>query len=103
MSRRSKNCLSTAASSSISLCWRRVSPSAIRPLAARTSSCNYEGQRHVESPFYNSAVLEHLTEINDTKVNVFGLPPENLRVNRTINYDNLLFRLDHSFSERQVL
>ena len=64
---------------------------------------NYEGQRHVESPFYNSAVLEHLTEINDTKVNVFGLPPENLRVNRTINYDNLLFRLDHSFSERQVL
>src|SRR5258707_6272850 len=59
---------------------------------------NYEGQRHVESPFYNSAVLQHLTEINDTKVNSFGLPAENLRVNRTINYDNLLARIDHSFS-----
>ena len=64
---------------------------------------NYEGQRHVESPFYNSAVLQHLTEINDTKVNVFGLPAENLRVNRTIDYDNMLFRVDHAFSDRQAL
>src|SRR4029077_3474119 len=64
---------------------------------------NYEGQRHVESPFYNSAVLEHLTEINDTKVNAFGLPAENLRVNRSINYDNFLVRVDHSFSEQEAL
>src|SRR5262249_39135049 len=28
---------------------------------------NYEGQRHVESPFYNSAVIQNLEEINDTK------------------------------------
>ena len=38
--------------------------------------------------FYNSAVLTNLTDINNTKVNIFGLPAENLRVNRTINYDN---------------
>src|SRR5215813_1828994 len=38
---------------------------------------NYEGQRHVESPFYNSAVLENIQAINDTKVNFFGLPAEN--------------------------
>src|SRR5882762_758867 len=64
---------------------------------------NYEGQRHVESPFYNSAVLTNLTAINNTKVNVFGLPAENLRVNRTINYDNMLFRVDHTFSEKEAL
>ena len=64
---------------------------------------NYEGQRHVESPFYNSAVLTNLADINNTKVNFFGLPAENLQVNRTINYDNVLFRIDHTFSEREVL
>ena len=64
---------------------------------------NYEGQRHVESPFYNSAVIQNLEEINDTKVNVFGLPAENLRVNRSINYDNLLFRVDHTFNEKEAL
>jgi len=64
---------------------------------------NYEGQRHVESPFYNSAVLTNLTDINNTKVNFFGLPAENLQVNRTINYDNVLFRVDHTFSDREVL
>ena len=64
---------------------------------------NYEGQRHVESPFYNSAVLENIQAINDTKVNFFGLPAENLHVNRTINYDNMLVRLDHTISERQAL
>src|SRR5580765_3016606 len=40
---------------------------------------NYEGQRHVESPFYNSAVLTNLTDINNTKVNFFGLPAEERR------------------------
>src|SRR5215470_3214529 len=62
---------------------------------------NYEGQRHSESPYYNSTVLENLQAINDTKVNFFGLPAENLHVNRTINYDNMLVRLDHTISERQ--
>src|SRR5437660_6527741 len=64
---------------------------------------NYEGQRHVESPFYNSAVLTNLTAINNVKVNTFGLPAENLRVNRAINYDNFLVRVDHTFSEREAL
>ncbi|PYX40503.1 MAG: hypothetical protein DMG81_05950 [Acidobacteria bacterium] len=64
---------------------------------------NYEGQRHVESPFYNSAVLTNLTAINNVKVNVFNLPAENLQVTRAINYDNLLFRIDHTFSEREAL
>ncbi len=64
---------------------------------------NYEGQRHVESPFYNSAVLSNLAAINNVKVNVFALPAENLQVNRTINYDNLLFRIDHTLSDREAL
>ena len=64
---------------------------------------NYEGQRHSESPYYNSTVLQNLTAINNVKVNVWGLPPENLFVNRTINYDNLLAKLDHSFSQKQAV
>jgi hypothetical protein len=64
---------------------------------------NYEGQRHSESPYYNSAVLQNLTAINAVKVNVFGLPVENLFVNRTINYDNGILKLDHNFSTRQSL
>jgi Carboxypeptidase regulatory-like domain len=64
---------------------------------------NYEGQRHSESPYYNSAVLQNLTAMNAVKVNVFGLPAENLFVNRTINYDNGILKLDHNFSTRQSL
>ena len=64
---------------------------------------NYEGQRHVESPFYNSAVLTNLTDINSVKVNFFGLPAENLQVTRAINYDNFLVRVDHAFSDRETL
>ena len=64
---------------------------------------NYEGQRHVESPFYNSAVLANLNAINNVKVNVFALPAENLRVNRSLNYDNFLVRVDHAFTEREAL
>src|SRR5579859_2790515 len=64
---------------------------------------NYEGQRHVESPFYNSAVLSNLHDINNVKVNVFGLPAENLHVNRVINYDNLLARVDHSFNDKETI
>ena len=64
---------------------------------------NYEGQRHVESPFYNSAVLSNLDAINNVKVGVFGLPAENLRVTRSLNYDNFLLRVDHTFTEREAL
>jgi len=59
---------------------------------------NYEGQRHSESPFYNSTVLQNIAAINAVKVNTFGLPPENLFVTRTINYDNFLVKLDHNFN-----
>ena len=64
---------------------------------------NYEGQRHSESPYYNSTVLQNLTAINNVKVNVWGLPPENLFVNRTINYDNVLAKLDHSFNQNHAV
>src|SRR2546427_5978339 len=39
---------------------------------------NYEGQRHTESPFYNSAVLTNIDAINQVKSNTFGLPSKNL-------------------------
>jgi len=64
---------------------------------------NYEGQRHSESPFYNSIVLANINAINNVKVNIFGLPAENLFVNRTINYDNFLGKVDHRFSNSQSL
>jgi hypothetical protein len=64
---------------------------------------NYEGQRHSESPFYNSAVLQNIQAINNVKVNVFGLPAENLTVTRTIDYDNFLVKINHSFNERETL
>ena len=63
---------------------------------------NYEGQRHVESPFYNSAVLNNIAAINNVKTTVFGLPAENLHVNRDINYDNFTGKLDHTFSEKET-
>ena len=63
---------------------------------------NYEGQRHVESPFYNSAVLTNLEAINDVKVNVWGLPAENLFVNRDINYDDGLVKVDHTFNTKHT-
>src|SRR5581483_9042062 len=64
---------------------------------------NYEGQRHSESPYYNLAVLQNLPAINSVKVNTFGLSPENLFVNRTINYDNLLGKIDHTFSNKESI
>jgi len=64
---------------------------------------NYEGQRHSESPYYNLAVLQNISAINNVKVNTFGLPAENLFVNRTINNDNLLAKLDHNFSQKESL
>src|SRR6266576_3999488 len=62
---------------------------------------NYEGQRHVESLFYNSTVLTNIDAINAVKVNTWGLPAENLHVNRGINYDNFLGKINHTFNDRQ--
>src|SRR3989441_11085483 len=64
---------------------------------------NYEGQRHTESPFYNSTVLTNIEAINQVKANTFGLPTENLHVTRGIDYDNFLAKLNHSFSERHAM
>ena len=66
---------------------------------------NYEGQRRGESPFYNSVVLANINAINQVKTSVFGLPPEpaGLNVLRTADYDNGFARLDHNFSEREIL
>ena len=64
---------------------------------------NYEGQRHSESPYYNSTVLQNINAINAVKQNVFGLAPENLFVNRTINYDNGILKIDHNFSPTESL
>lgn len=64
---------------------------------------NYEGQRRVESPFYNSTVLANIDAINQAKVNLYGLRPENLNVERDSNYDNFLARLDHLASDRHTL
>jgi carboxypeptidase family protein len=60
---------------------------------------NYEGQRRNENPFYNSVILANLTQINQFKAN-FGLPAEQLNVNRKSDYDNLLLKLDHSFNDK---
>jgi hypothetical protein len=64
---------------------------------------NYEGQRHSESPYYNQAVLDNITAINQVKTQVFGLPAENLFVNRTINYDNFTGKVDHRFSTNEAM
>ena len=64
---------------------------------------NYEGQRRVESPFYNSTVLANIAAINLAKVNLYGLRPENLNVERDSDYDNFLVRLDHLASNRHAL
>jgi hypothetical protein len=65
---------------------------------------NYEGQRRGESPFYNSAVLANINQINQFKAN-FGLPLEpNLgSVLRTNDTDNGFVRIDHSFGEKENL
>jgi hypothetical protein len=71
---------------------------------------NYEGQRRSESPFYNSAILANIGLINNLKCTNFGsqpcgapgtLPQENLDVNRTSDYDNGLFKLDHNFTSKE--
>src|SRR5579864_419244 len=61
---------------------------------------NYEGQRRSENPYYNSVILQNIASINQFKT-AFGLTPEQLNVNRVSNYDNLLLKLDHSFSDHE--
>src|SRR5207245_8046441 len=63
----------------------------------------YDGKQHNQSTYYNLAVLQNISAINHVKVNTFGLPAENLFVNRTINNDNLLAKLDHNFSQKESL
>jgi hypothetical protein len=66
---------------------------------------NYEGQRRGESPFYNSVVLANINAINTVKTTAFGLPaePAGLNALRTGDYDNGFARLDHHFSDHQLL
>jgi hypothetical protein len=72
---------------------------------------NYEAQRRGESPTYNSVVLANLgpadgsnpNTINGVKVNVYGLPPENLRVLRTADTDNGFIRLDENLNSNNFL
>jgi Carboxypeptidase regulatory-like domain len=63
---------------------------------------NYEGQRRSENPYYNSVILANLARINQFKAG-FGLPTEQLNVNRKSDYDNFLLKLDHSFTEREYV
>ncbi|HUJ40270.1 MAG TPA: carboxypeptidase regulatory-like domain-containing protein [Candidatus Acidoferrales bacterium] len=73
---------------------------------------NYEGQRHGESPFYNSVILANIGDsvnpapgtINFVKKNVFGLPtePAGLNVLRTADTNNGFARLDHNFSDKET-
>src|SRR5439155_19997864 len=58
---------------------------------------NYEGQRRMEAPFYNSFTLSNIARINAAKAN-FGLPVENLNVLRDSNFDNVLGKWDHIVS-----
>jgi hypothetical protein len=63
---------------------------------------NYEGQRRVESPTYNSTVLANIGLINQAKVQTFGLAPENLYVLRASNTDNGIARLDQNFGRSNL-
>ncbi|HEY6182267.1 MAG TPA: carboxypeptidase regulatory-like domain-containing protein [Terriglobales bacterium] len=63
---------------------------------------NYEGQRRSENPYYNSVILANLTQINTFKAS-FGLPAEQLSVNRKSDFDNFLVKLDHSFTDREYV
>src|SRR5215813_1851727 len=63
---------------------------------------NYEGQRRSENPYYNSVILANLAQINTFKTG-FGLPTEQLNVNRKSDYDNFLLKLDHSFTDREYV
>jgi Carboxypeptidase regulatory-like domain/TonB dependent receptor len=63
---------------------------------------NYEGQRRRESPYYNSIILRNITTINQFKAGI-GFPLENLNVTRNTDYDNVLFRVDHTINNKNNL
>ncbi len=63
---------------------------------------NYEGQRRTESPFYNSAILTNIAAINTAKSN-FGLPAENLNVDRDSDADTILAKVDHQVTPNHNL
>ena len=63
---------------------------------------NYEGQRHDESPYYNSIILNNINTINQFKAGI-GFPAENLNVTRVNNYDTVLLKLDHAFNQKQYM
>ena len=65
---------------------------------------NLELQRRGESPFYNSAVLKNIKDINELKAIYNLLPEPDLgSVLRTNNTDNGFLRLDHSFSQKETM
>jgi hypothetical protein len=85
---------------------------------------NYEGQRRRENPFYNSVINSNITAINNIKCTLFGtlaplpadpnstdvcagvtggLPTEQLRQDRSFDYDQFLIKLDAALSDRHYL
>ncbi|HSA92316.1 MAG TPA: carboxypeptidase regulatory-like domain-containing protein [Terriglobales bacterium] len=85
---------------------------------------NYEGQRRRENPFYNSVINNNITAINNIKCTLFGnlaplpadpnsvdvcagvaggLPTEQLRQDRSFDYDQFLIKLDAALSDRHYL
>src|SRR3989475_16746 len=65
---------------------------------------NYEVQRRGESPFYNSAVLKNIKDINELKTIYNLLPEPDLgSVLSTNDTDNGFLRLDHSFSQKETM
>src|SRR5712692_5552029 len=63
---------------------------------------NYEGQRRRESPYYNSIILNNITDIQNFEQGI-GVPVDNLNVTRNTDYDNVLARLDHAFNDKNNL
>jgi outer membrane receptor protein involved in Fe transport len=63
---------------------------------------NYEGQRRAESNKFSSVILNNLAAINAVK-SFYGLAQETTNSLRTNDYDGFLLKLDHNFTERNVL
>ncbi|MGH9861601.1 MAG: carboxypeptidase regulatory-like domain-containing protein, partial [Candidatus Acidiferrales bacterium] len=73
---------------------------------------NYEGQLRNESPFYNSVVIGNIDAINQAKTTLFGtlpagapgtLPAENLKVNRTADYNQFLVKADTALTDQHYV
>ncbi|MBZ5597899.1 MAG: TonB-dependent receptor [Acidobacteriia bacterium] len=63
---------------------------------------NYEGQRRRESPYYNSIILNGITDIQTFERGI-GVPVDNLNVTRNTDYNNVLVRVDHSINQKNNL